>query len=69
MDGRCATCRRWDRFDDFGGRCMLTLSDENGDAVHTESLAVALHSPEWGPDEAAFLRTDPDFGCVQWEAR
>lgn len=68
-DGRCETCKWWDRSretqDPTESPCLLTETDARGKPLYMTSSAVAeaVHA---GP---AILRTTPDFGCVQWVKR
>ena len=74
-DQRCATCRWW-RHDPGTvflagdsrartGECALADSEHYGDPEHAQRLAVAQgDDAEW-----CWLKTAPDFGCVQWAVR
>lgn len=74
---RCETCRHWDRkrfahyepYDkdepDAGwGSCILADST-NSDPEHPSTLALALDLESC----VVQLRTAPNFGCVQWQAK
>ena len=76
-DGRCATCRWWERvslghggtgmqrYADYG-ECQLTTEDDDGQRRHPDSLAWATGS-SYEEVTGMVLRTMPDFGCVQWD--
>jgi hypothetical protein len=66
----CETCRHWEcRFrghpdHDGFGTCEIADSDENG-ATPGTGLAYAQDADNYH----AWLKTKPNFGCVQWEAK
>lgn len=76
MTGRCATCQWWEPLPDDAriyhptryvlwreaGECRLTTTGDNN-SVESKAYAMAAYSYEAG------LKTDPDFGCVQWDGR
>lgn len=67
---RCRTCRWWRKHKQpeqgtvGRGLCELARSLDM-EPVHPDSLAVALDEENL----KATLETDPEFGCVQWQAR
>lgn len=72
MDGRCGTCKWWRNvldpdfpLDDPGGECQLTIWTGRT-YEHVDSKALAFPDDD---ETYASLITDPDFGCVQWEAK
>jgi hypothetical protein len=69
MNGRCFTCKHWDRLDAEGhgvGNCLLA-QNENGWSAPEGKRTLAFATPSGPSDRWANLRTQPNFGCVQWQ--
>lgn len=65
MTGLCKDCK-WLEYDGFADWYKCSLSETiNGGKVYESSKARALD----GEAEHGRLIVDPDFGCVQFEAK
>ena len=72
MDGRCETCRFW-----VEGFCERVQITSHGETPYQTAAKVwpVDSAPDAGDDMRWFdigasdwgLKTEPDFGCVQWE--
>ena len=83
MDGRCETCKWWDRSnrrvpaeargtsDRQQGLCRKTDLHDPDESAYDSSRMV-IYVPDVDDDDLAMfggkLYTTDDFGCVQWEA-
>jgi hypothetical protein len=62
IGGRCENCEFWLRPRSVRGICQLASSQE-GIANTEDSKATSVG------EDRAWLVTDPDFGCVQFQQR
>ena len=72
MDGRCETCRHWNRdhknhYPSDYGVCALTVVMA-GNEVRAGAKFWAMGT-EYPEDDNQWIETKEDFGCVQWEVR
>lgn len=67
-DGRCETCKWWETWrgqdPSAWSSCRLTAIVEDK-ALFAETKAKVSNLP----NTYGVLKTAPDFGCVQWEAK
>lgn len=70
MEGRCATCRHWQRShlnhdpSDYGA-CLITVVMAGG-AVRDDAKMWVMTTDE-SDTQNEWLETSDDFGCIQWE--
>lgn len=72
MDGRCATCRWWEKHpqgeewppDEPWGECIRVLVGFPG-SPHIDGKAIAMSDR----GDKGVLETAHDFGCVQFEPK
>lgn len=63
----CGKCSFWEEIPHTTtgfGNCVMAAS-QNGVPSNSKSLAVAVDYEDY----CAFLRTSPNFGCVQFEPK
>lgn len=67
MEGRCASCRWWDRVprQSAWGDCLLMDSGSTPPDAPDRILAVAQDEEDYH----AWVAVHRDFGCVMWESK
>lgn len=62
----CKNCVHWKSISPGSpNHCCLKASSSDGSADDLSSLAIAKDSESY----RAYLETQPEFGCIQWEAK
>ena len=74
--GYCRDCKWWNQGDRYNweptdwGICLLTYRPYEGDGNDWQEHPESLARGDCGDSVVeAYLRTAPDFGCVQWERK